>query len=195
MFYRRLLDKASIKGKGKVQQKVSEAQPTSVSIQLDGWSQHHHGYIGLMANYINKDWRRAKLCLACAPFDMSHTGDKVARWVEMECDKWGITEDVGVVTTDTAANMLKIMDYLPIHFLHCGCLNHILQLVIKDEPFENPNKDICTYGNQSVQLSHQANGGRKGENSMLASSSRCANKMEFFFPYVAKIAPSLACDM
>ena len=73
MFYRRLLDKAFIKGKGKVQQKLSEAQPTSVSIQLDGWSQHHHGYIGLMANYINKDWRRAKLCLACVPFDMSHT--------------------------------------------------------------------------------------------------------------------------
>jgi hypothetical protein len=37
MFYRRLLDKAFIK----VQQKLSEAQPASVSIKLDGWSQHH----------------------------------------------------------------------------------------------------------------------------------------------------------
>ena len=37
---------------------------------------------------------------------MSHTGENIARWVETECDKWGITEDVGVVTTDTAANML-----------------------------------------------------------------------------------------
>ena len=69
MFYRRLLDKAFIKGKGKVQQKMAEAQPTSVSIQLDGWSQHHHGYIGLMAIYINKDWRRAKLC------HVSHWGE------------------------------------------------------------------------------------------------------------------------
>ena len=48
---------------------------------------------------------------------MSHTGENVAHWIEMECDKWGITEDVGVVTTDTAANMIKMMDYLPIHFL------------------------------------------------------------------------------
>ena len=54
MFYRRLLDKAFIQGKGKVQQNLSEAQPTSVSIQLDGWSQHHHGYIGILVNYITK---------------------------------------------------------------------------------------------------------------------------------------------
>ena len=51
----------------KVQQKLAAAQPASVSIQLDGWSQHHHGYMGLMLNFINKDLRRAKLCLACAP--------------------------------------------------------------------------------------------------------------------------------
>ena len=161
MYYRRLLDKAYIKGKEKVQQKLAAAQPASVSIQLDGWSQHHHGYMGLMANFINEDWRRAKVCLACAPFDISHTGENVARWVEMECDKWGITEDVGVVTTDTAANMIKMAQYLPMNFFHCGCLNHILQLVIKDELFEKPSikaliktcRHICTFANQSVQLS------------------------------------------
>ena len=57
MYYRRLLDKAFIKGKDKVQTKLKEAEPTSVSIQLDGWSQHHHGYIGLLVNYITKGWR------------------------------------------------------------------------------------------------------------------------------------------
>ena len=57
----------------------------------------------------------------------------------MECDMWNLTEVVGVVTTDTAENMLKMMEYLPIHFQHGGCLNHILQLVIKDELFEKPS--------------------------------------------------------
>ena len=79
----------------------------------------------------------------------------------MECDKWGITEVVGVVTTDTASNMLKMRDYLPVHFLHGGCLCHILQLVINDELLGKPYikslikicRHICTFVNQSVQLS------------------------------------------
>ena len=109
---------------------------------------------------------RAKLCLACAPFDMSpqcetlsQTGENVAQWVEMEYDKWGITEDVGVVTTDTAANMLKMMDYLPIHFLHCGCFNHIpfndVELFEKQsiKSLIKKCRHIYTYGNQSVQVS------------------------------------------
>ena len=161
MYYRRLLDKAYIKGKEKIKKKLEEAQPTSVSIQLDGWSQHHHGYIGLLVNYITKGWRRAKICLACSPYDISHTGQNVANWVESECDKWGITEEIGVVTTDTASNMKKMMEYLPIHFLHGGCLCHILQLTIHDELLEKPSiknliktcRHICTYGNQSFQLS------------------------------------------
>ena len=158
MFYRRLLDKAFVKGKLRVQKKLTDDDPLAVSIQLDGWSAHKHGYIGLLANYITKDWRRAKVCLACSPFDESHTGENVARWVETECDKWGITEDVGVVTTDTAANMIKMMEYLPVHFLHGDCINHVLQLVIKDELLEKPSvknliqtcRKICTYANQAV---------------------------------------------
>ena len=161
IYYRRLLEKCFKKGMESVQKKLKDDEPASVSLQLDGWSAHKHGYMGLLINYITKDWRRAKLCLVCTPFDVSHSGLNVARWLESECDKWGVTEDVGVVTTDTAANMLKMMEYLPIHFLHGGCLNHIIQLVIKDELLEKPSikvlvktcRHICTYANQSVQLS------------------------------------------
>ena len=78
--------------------------------------------------------------------------------MENECDQWGITDNVGVVTTDTAANMLKMMEYLPIQFSHGGCLNHVLQLVIKDELLEKASvkniikscRKICTYANQTV---------------------------------------------
>ena len=158
MFYRRLLDKAFAKGVYKVQKKLKDDLPASVSLQLDGWSAHKHGYIGLLANYITKDWQRAKLCLACAPFDGSHTGQNVARWLESECDKWEITDDIGVVTTDTASNMIKMMEYCPVNFLHGGCINHILQLVIKDELLEKPSiktlvkmcRHICTFSNTSV---------------------------------------------
>ena len=114
-----------------------------MSIHLDSWSQHHHGYTGLLANYITNGWRRERLCLACRPSEMWHTGENIARWVETECDKWGITENV--VHTDTIANMM----------------NHILQFVIKDKLLEKPSikslieiwRHVCTFSNQSVQLS------------------------------------------
>ena len=59
MYYRRLLDKVFVKGKQKVQNKLANDDPPCISIQLDGWSAHKHGYISLLANYITKDWRRA----------------------------------------------------------------------------------------------------------------------------------------
>ena len=57
--------------------------------------------------------------------------------------------------------MLKMMDYLPVNFLHGGCLCHILQLVINVELLGKLSikslvkicRHICTFGNQSVQLS------------------------------------------
>ena len=160
LYYRRLLDKALNKGKSRVQRKLADDKPSDVAIQLDGWSAHRHGYMGVLLTYINKDWKRAKLCLACAPFEESHSGHNIARWLENECDQWGITDNVGVVTTDTAANMLKMMEYLPIQFSHGGCLNHVLQLVIKDELLEKASvkiiikscRKICTYANQTVMI-------------------------------------------
>jgi hypothetical protein len=104
-----------------VQKKLNDDEPASNSLQLDGWSAHKHGCIGLLVNYITKDWHKAKLCLACSPFGGSQTGLNEARWLESKCDEWGITEDVGVVTTGTAANMIKMLEYLPIHFLHEPC--------------------------------------------------------------------------
>ena len=54
-----------------------------------------------------------------------------------------------------------MVEYLPVHFLHGGWLNHILQLVIKDELLEKPSiksiiktcRHICTFANQSVPFS------------------------------------------
>jgi hypothetical protein len=74
IYYRRLLEKSYKKGMECVQKKFNDDEPASVSLQLDGWSAHKHGYIGLLVSYITKDWRRAKLCLACSPFDGSKHG-------------------------------------------------------------------------------------------------------------------------
>ena len=66
-----------------------------------------------------------------------------------------------------------MMEYLPIHFLHGGCIHHVIQVTINDEILEKASiknliktcRHICTYANQSVQLSQfivakQVDGGK-----------------------------------
>ena len=161
---------------------MKEDDPPCVSIQLDGWSAHKHGYIGLLVTYIS-DWRRVCLCLACSPFDQSHTGEAVAQWIEDQCDLWNITQKVNLVVTDTASNIQKMMEYLPAHFCWGDCLNHVMQLSIKDELLEKPQikalcslcRGICTFANKSVLLSnaiinHQKASGKE--------SAKCLNLVQ-----------------
>ena len=59
-YSKRLDPRFILKATVNLQQNLSEAQSASVSIQIDGWSQHPHQYTCIMANYINKDLKRAK---------------------------------------------------------------------------------------------------------------------------------------
>ena len=135
-FYRELLDKAHKVGVNKVVEKLKKDEPVAVSCQLDGWSVYRHGYIGMLINYITPSWKRVNLCLACSPFDDHHTSENLGNWLEEKLGKWGVLDKTTVVVSDTAANMLKMMDYLPNDMEHNSCLNHVLQLVINDEVFE-----------------------------------------------------------
>ena len=54
---------------------------SNVVISLDGWSAHHHGYIGINLHYFH-DWKRQQIHLACQPFDKSHTAENIREFVE-----------------------------------------------------------------------------------------------------------------
>ena len=158
-FYRELLIKAYKNGVSKVQQKIKNDDPVAVSCQLDGWSSYRHGYIGMLINYITPSWKRVSLCLSCSPFDDHHTGEKLGNWLEEKLGTWKVLDKTTVVVSDTASNMLRMMDFLPNDMEHNNCLNHVLQLVINDEVFEKPEvksitshvKAFCNYN--SVLLS------------------------------------------
>ena len=38
------------KGRATIRQFINDESPQFVSLALDGWSQHHHGYIGSIAS-------------------------------------------------------------------------------------------------------------------------------------------------
>lgn len=135
-FYRSLLSKCYEKGVKKIENKIEKDEPESVCCQLDGWSAYRHGYIGLLVNYITPGWKRVSLCLACGPYDGHHTGENLGGWLEDKLEKWKVLDKTTVTVSDTAANMIKMMDFLPDHITHNPCLNHVLQLAINDEVLE-----------------------------------------------------------
>ena len=160
-FYRELLDKAYKVGVNKVEEKLKRDEPVAVACQLDGWSVYRHGYIGMLINYITPSWKRVNLCLACSPFDDHHTSENLGNWLDAKLGKWGVLDKTTVVVSDTAAPMLKMMDFLPNDMEHNSCLNHVLQLVINDEVFEKQEvkniianvKAFVNYSSYSVLLS------------------------------------------
>ena len=66
-----------------------------------------------------------------------------------------------MVVSDTASNMLRMMNFLPNDIKRVDCLNHVLQLAINDEVFEKPEvttvlanvKAVTNYASSSVLLS------------------------------------------
>ena len=56
----------------------------------------------------------------------------------LHADSLKVIDKTTVCVSDTAANMLKMMDYLPNNMEHCDCLNHVFQLFINDEILQKP---------------------------------------------------------
>ena len=77
-FYRELTVKVYDRAVGKLQEKIARDDPPAVACQLDGWSANHHGYIGVLINYITAAWKRVNLNIACTKFDQRHTGENMA---------------------------------------------------------------------------------------------------------------------
>ena len=58
--------------------------------------------------------------------------------MEDKLGTWQVLDKTTVVISDTASNMLKMMEFLPNDMEHLNCLNHVLQLTINDAVFEKP---------------------------------------------------------
>ena len=156
-YYRDMMQSSYTKCKEKIQELLIEANPAQVSLVLDGWSAYHHSYVGVNVHYIDKDWVRRKINIGCKKFDESHTGEALANFIENMTTEWGIYEKIYVPVTDSAANMVKMFEFLPWDRADCG--NHSLQLVINDEILSMPSwealttkcRAVCSFANKSTQ--------------------------------------------
>ena len=136
--------------------------PPIYSLGLDLWSQHHSGYMGINLHYISKEWERVILNLACAPFDVSHTGLHITQKLHSVLQEWEIESKMGPCVRDNAKNMKSAFNAenqaeYQVHLESVGCMNHTLQLAINDEIFEQVGvenilrkcRSVVSYANSS----------------------------------------------
>ena len=116
-----------------------------------------HRYLGLNAHYLNDAWERVTFNLGCSPFDESHTGQAIYAKLTSVLNEWDVLSKTGLCLRDNASNMVAAFDLEESVLEAVGCVNHTLQLSIKDEIFTLPSvetlikkcRDLVTHANMS----------------------------------------------
>ena len=161
-YYRSMLEPAYDGIRSSLQSRLDKDSPPIYSVGLDLWSSHHSGYMGINLHYLDKDWERVIFNLACTPFDESHTGLNIATTLHTILDDWKIKSKMAVCLRDNAKNMISAFneenqEAYQIKLVSAGCMNHTLQLAIKDEIFLQPSvetillkcRSVVSYANSS----------------------------------------------
>lgn len=116
-------------------EKIGADSPPIISLGLDAWSAHHHGYLGINSHHLNMDWEREIFNIACVPFDESHTAENIWKHLETVLKDWELMEKTGLCLRDNASNMKAAFNLPSCALKSFGCLSHTLQLSIQDEIF------------------------------------------------------------
>ena len=106
-YYRDKLEPVFQNVKSKLKALLEHQNPSTIAISLDGWSQFHHGYMGIICHYIY-DWKRYEFTLACRPLDISHTAQNIHDCLKNVLEDWKILDRTKVALRDNAANMVRV---------------------------------------------------------------------------------------
>src|SRR5947209_1483521 len=102
----------------------------SISLTTDLWSSRaKHGYLGLTATWINKNFEIIDVLLEISYFPSPHSAKAISEAIKKAMQNWEIENLVVSITTDNGANVVAaIRDLTPIKRLSCAA--HTLQLAI-----------------------------------------------------------------
>ena len=70
------------------------------------------------------------ITLACQEYHDHHTSSNLADWVREQAEEWGVLGVLDWLTTDRAANMRAIAQYLPDNVKGTDCTIHTLQSAV-----------------------------------------------------------------
>ncbi|EXX72183.1 hypothetical protein RirG_071780 [Rhizophagus irregularis DAOM 197198w] len=103
----------------------------SIFLTTDLWSScSKHGYLGLTATWINKDFEIMDVLLEISYFPTPHTAQAITEVIKKDIQKWEIESQVISITADNEANIVAaIRDLEPIKRLSCAALPYNWQLI------------------------------------------------------------------
>lgn len=117
-----------------------------LSITADAWSSRvYKGFMVVTAHFIDKNWNMKSVIIEFDRFYTPHTGEAVEAFLRDVIERWGISQRVQAVTTDSASDMIRGMSLLHrwlssidpnmpqlrSHF-HIRCFAHVLNLATKE---------------------------------------------------------------
>eukprot|EP01036_Dinobryon_divergens_P037140 gene37140-48522_t len=132
-----------------------------LALTTDSWtSVANENFVALTAHFIDDDWELRSACVDCSVFSGTHTAVDYKRKVEemlsnVDCD-W---DDILAVVTDNEPTMNKLGDLLEDKCEWFGCIDHLIQLIVKPM-FDGPGvkdlmlkvRELCGAFNSSTQL-------------------------------------------
>jgi hypothetical protein len=102
----------------------------SISLTTDLWSSRaKHGYLGLTATWINKNFEIIDVLLEISYFPSPHTAEAISEAIRKAMQKWEIENLVISITTDNGANVVAAIQNL-VSIKRLSCAAHTLQLAI-----------------------------------------------------------------
>ena len=91
------------------------------------------------SHHLNKNWEREIFNIACIPIKEAHTAQNIYSNMESVLKDWNLLDKTGICLRDNAANMKAAFNVPNCCLKSIGCMNHTLQLCIKDEIFSLPS--------------------------------------------------------
>ena len=83
-----------------------QAAPGKISFIIDCWtSKNQWAFLGIIAQWIDTDWKLNSVVLDLKRLEGSHTGQNIAGAFIQSLNEFEILPKIGAVTTDNASNM------------------------------------------------------------------------------------------
>ncbi|KAK7901739.1 hypothetical protein WMY93_018508 [Mugilogobius chulae] len=108
----------------------------AVSLTADMWtSMNMDAYLGVTCHFLN-DMTLESVLLGVGHFGVSHTAENIKDAMVVQLEKWGLSQKVKCLITDSASNMLLSAKLLGV--ANVPCYAHILNLLVKKALDQTP---------------------------------------------------------
>ena len=111
----------------------------TINITTDLWtSRRNDGYIGVTANWVDKDFVIREAILSCEPLPSPHTAENIRDALFSVFEHWKIRPKIFATTTDNSSNILKAIRLMG-DVQSVSCAAHTLHLSVIKGLAQIPN--------------------------------------------------------